>query len=209
MANLPATDESMVAAKWYRRLTEAQQHWFRIFATHVPWVLWSEPVLLTTSDSGATYDLPSAGIMGVRLRDGRSGTLLTGGQDWMDDVDYIVTGSKIRFPGGRTRTFAQGPYAHYIAPPGDLTAAIEPTLLPEDARVLLVYHACQLWASQGGLRDPNFYSALEQKAAWGDPASPGHIGIIPALKRSYFGSGVTAASASPNSYTWPFGGVAW
>lgn len=193
----------MTDAQWYALLTEAQQHWFSVVATHAPEWLYGAPTLLTSSDGGYTYDFPSGvyPVGHIEVLESTRGALLRPGPYWDPGADYTPEGDKIRICCGRTRTFASGPYARYATMPGVIDASTEPTLEPKEARRLLPYRACALWASQGGLRDPAFYLALEQKAWGGDPNLPGDVGILGGLKTQFFAFG---ASATPGS-----GGAWW
>lgn len=156
------------------------------------------PTLMTTSDSGETYQFASSvfGIGGVEIRSSRNGDLLRAGPEWDAGADYTPEGSQIRIPNGKTKTWSDGPYARYISPPGDIAAATEPTLTPAFARVLILYYGLYLWANRGGgIRDPNHWLGLYQNALSGDPRVPGDVGVIGTLKKQYFASGVAAVPA--------------
>ena len=102
---------------------------------------------------------------------------------WSASADYTREGTKkIRMSQGRARTFADGPYARYIVKPGTIDATAQPTIQPADLRVVLPWKAAELWASSGNQYDPTPYRNQVQKMLWGDPESPGDIGIIPAYK---------------------------
>ena len=133
------------------------------------------PTLLTSADSNETYtfgtDADSDNIvpLAVMIFAKKDGRPLRPGTYWDLAADYVWEGDKIRFARGKTKAFSDGPYARFITPPGDISAAIEPTLLPKQARVLLVYRAVALWASRGGVRDPQTYFDLEERAWVGRP----------------------------------------
>lgn len=151
LADVPVVDEGFDDSDWYALLTDAQHHYYREFATHVPHVLMSAPTLLTTSDSGATYALPSSLVpLKLELYDSATGRLLRPGAYWDSNADYTLEGTKIRRPRGGTHTYASGPYCRYIATPSDIDGSTEPTLVPVPARQLLVWHACGDWARRPG-----------------------------------------------------------
>lgn len=151
LADVPDVDEGFDDGDWYALLTDAQHHYYREFATHVPHVLMSAPTLLTSSDSGATYALPSSVVpLHLELYDSATGRLLRPGAYWDSNADYTLEGTKIRRPRGGTHTYASGPYIRYIATPSDIDADTEPTLVPASARQLLVWHACGDWARRPG-----------------------------------------------------------
>lgn len=202
MGALPANSEAPnpdadVATMIDALLTEAQSHWFGVIAIHAPWVLVGAPTLLTSSDGGLTYDFPTAPFPGgrIEIRASRDGDLLRPGNEWDNAADYVWEGDRIRIPNGKTRSFANGPYARYIAAPGVIDGDNAPTLEPAAARILIVYHALALWASRpGSFVDPNTYWELERRAAWG---SGGEAGLIPTLKTQLYGHGLGSHADAP------------
>lgn len=199
----PSTDEGTTDADWYAMLTEAEAHWKPVLAAHVPDAMFSAPVAMTTSDDGSTYDLPGSEDDPLALLVLRSekGDLLKPGPYWDPNSDYVQEGGSIRMTRGRSVTFSDGPYARFIAGPGTIDAATDSTIQPARARILLVYHACELDASRGGMDDPSYYLALQQKTAFGDPAIPGDVGIIGALKAKNQTGGM-AAFQGGGQYRW-------
>jgi hypothetical protein len=106
------------------------------------------------------------------------------GEDYQD-ADFTAEGATFRIPNRRTRTFANGLWARYVKSPTAISAAAEPTLLPDYSRELIPYKAAASWASEGGLRDPNPFLQLMQQRATGDPLIPGDIGLVGQLKTAY------------------------
>lgn len=182
----PPLDAQMTDADWYALLSEAQHHWFGVFAAHVPHVLWSAPVRMTTPDGGQTYEIP--GLTGyplaIEIRESRTGRLLLPGAEWDWCADFTPEGARIRIPNGQSRSFGDGPYARYIEVPPEISDTVQPKLEPPYARILLVYHALAKWASIGGWQNPAYWEREEQKAAWGDPET-GQLGIVPVLKEQW------------------------
>jgi hypothetical protein len=182
LAKLPSTDTSMTDANWYSFLTEAQSLWYSNFVSQAPWWLMGAPTLLTSADSGVTYTF-GAGVypLAVELYETLDGRLMKPCSYADRSGDYVWEGDNIRFPGNDAKTFSDGPYARWVAPPGAIAAATEPTLQPAHARILLVYRAVALWAATGNLRDPGVFFALE-KSAWMGRPEVGDIGILGLLK---------------------------
>jgi hypothetical protein len=173
----PATDEDAyevdgVTESVWDLLSEAQDYWMELLASMFPEANYGAPVLMTTADGGYTYkfgnDLegqPIFPIGHVEIRESRTGNLLIPTADW-GSGDFVMEGDKIRIPGGRTKTFATGPYARFVSPPTKISATVEPVMKPARARALIVTRAAIIWATRGGLRDPLPYEKLEA-TRWG------------------------------------------
>lgn len=171
-------------AQWYSLLTASQHRVWRLFAMHCPHVLVGAPVALSTSDGGSTYSFGATvyPLGYAELREGLDGGMLWSGPNWSNVADFVFEGNRLRVPNGQTRTFSSGLYARYVATPGTIDAATEPTLVPDWARILLVYDAVKEWAGQGDLRAPERWAQKFQHAWAGDPAVSGDVGIMGALK---------------------------
>lgn len=182
-SGVPSTAEFPTSTDWYAWLTEAQAHWYGQFlAVGLQPADWTAPTAMSTADSGKTYTFSGSVrpyLVEIYTADG--GDLMLPGAYDDPEADYVWEGDAIRMTRGRTRTFANGPVARWVAPPGAIDGSTAPTLLPDFARVLLVYRACILWASRGGMRDPTVYRALEAQAWYGDP-NRGEHGILGMLK---------------------------
>jgi hypothetical protein len=189
MSGLPDPNEEMDDAKWYLLLTQAQRELVRLLATHVPRSQVGEPELLTTPDEGYTYVLAHTPWGRVEIRETRTGRLLEPGAEYDPSADFAIEGKTIRWPNNAQRTFGDGPYARYSAEPGVINAATEPTLWPAEANVIIAWKALTTWAARGRLRDPSMYANELQNALWGDPMSPGDVGLIGALKVQFLNEG--------------------
>jgi hypothetical protein len=184
-------------AQYYRLLQNAQVRIARLLATHVPHINRTVEEL-GTADSGYTYTFDYAPLGHAELRDGRNGALLLPASDW-DPNGYVIEGQTVRMPNGRARIFANGLWARYCKTPGALDASNEPSLLPADIRMAIVYDAAVEWASQGGAADKTPYEDMKRDFLWGNPRVFGDLGVIPAMKAQYFGQG---ASAQHSDYWW-------
>lgn len=183
MAARPTNDEEMSDADWFTLATEAEREWVGIMASQYPYLMLGAPVLMSSEDSGLTYHLTSSATpLAIQIFDAKNGALLRPGAYWDSDAGYVWEGERIRFPRNATRTFADGPYARYVAQPATaLSALATMTLKPDYARILVVYRTLAKWASIGGLRDPTIWEHRERKAWIGDPAT-GDAGILGTLK---------------------------
>ena len=200
LALRPTTDEETSDAQWYQILTEGEAHWKPIIATHCPWYLFAAPAVMSTADSGATYTFASSVTpLRVEIYDALNGVLLKPCTYWDPAGDYVWEGSRIRWPQNRTRTFAAGgPYARIIAPPAAIDGSTASTILPDFARILLVYRAVAEWANRGGLRDPAPFKQME-KDAWYSPSDG--TGILVQLKSQNPFQGAAAFGSSEIAVT--------
>lgn len=175
LAQRPSTDQQQTDANWFSMLSAAQDHWFDQFALHMPWLNMTAPTLLTSADSNETYtfgtdaDGDNIEPLSVVVYSKKDGRPLIPKTYWDAAGDYVWEGDKIRFARGKTKSFTDGPYARFMTPPGAISASIEPTLNPKKCRILLVYHAVALWATRGGIRDPQPFFDLEERAWVGRP----------------------------------------
>lgn len=200
MSGLPAVNDEMEAADWYILFTLAQEEIWRMFTAHVPWALYGDPVLLTTSDGGYTYDFPSQPWGGAEIRESRTGRQLFPGQESDHNIDFTIEGTKIRWTNNRVRTFGSGPYARYASEPSVIDAETDPSLMPTAARIYIAWRALEMWAARGSRKDPTFFAREVQKGLWGDPKTPGMVGLIPALKKAYLYFGGTDGGMGFKNY---------
>lgn len=191
---------------WYAMLTQAEAHWKPIIAAHYPGPMYGPPTLMLAPPSGdpttgmlfafpdPTDPLqPCVPLGQVEVYTSQRGTLMRQGAYWDRGADFVMEGDKIRITNGRSMTFSSNaPWARYVGPPGIIRGSddtvtppitmIDSTIQPPYLRQLLIDHALYLWASRGGFQDPQYYRALEQKDAFGDPDIPGDVGMLGALK---------------------------
>jgi hypothetical protein len=137
-------DELWTSTRVYSFLADAQETVYSDCAPIAPAAFVSAPVQLTTSDGGVTYTFPNGAYPfgGVEIYAQESGgrTLYaTSYNVW--GGDFVIEGATIRTPGNRTRTYASGPWARYAGMPSRISAAVEPSLQPEQARELILFRA--------------------------------------------------------------------
>lgn len=202
----PATDEDKGPADattdifLYELLTDGQLYWVTELAAHVPDLAGMYTVeQLATADAGLSYDFSADPLGHYEIREARNTRLLVPGAEWDPAADFIPAGKKIRFPGGRTKQFASGPWARYVKTPTVIAAGTEPVIQPPQARQLVVYHAAGLWASRGGLRDPQPYWDLETRTAFGDPLR-GTVGLVGSLKQAAFMAGAAGLPSGQDDW---------
>lgn len=198
--NRPSTDEAMTSTEWYKFLGEAQQRVVGLLAFHAPESMYGAPTLLTSADSGATYtfgtDADGANISPIghiEIRESPTGAMIPPASEWdSTTLGYLFEADKIRFPGQKTRTFADGPYARFITMPGLLDGSTAPTLKPAFARELLVFDACERAAVRCGV-DPTPYGQMFD-ARWPE--------ILQAVISAHHGAGIVATQGGGGGLWW-------
>ncbi len=191
----PSIDE-FTDDDWYTLLTEAEAYWKPVLAMQSPHYMMSAPMLMGTEDGGMTYRLPGDEVDPMYMEIYRSlqGEEMAAGSYGDVSADYVSEGGgRIRMTGGRSVTFANGPYARFVAAPGPINTNTDSTILPKRARILLVHHACENQASAGGHEDPQVYR---------DRAIRDYAGIQATLKRSHKMAGQTPYLGGDNTYAW-------
>lgn len=135
-------DELWTATRVWEVLADAQEDVYADLVPRVPHVFVGVPVLLTSSDGGVTYDFadwPNGHMEVYAVENG--GRELRGSSYGDLAGDFVFEGNKLRSPGNRVRTYANGPWARYSGFPQRLSASQEPTLMPYAARELILYKA--------------------------------------------------------------------
>ena len=194
LSGVPATTEYPTDAAWYIDITTAHLRAVTMVATHAPHHMYEAPTILTSSDSGYTYDFADQPIGSIEIYESLTGRQLREGTFWDPGADYVFEGDRIRIPRGKTKTWSSGPYARYAKAPVAVAAATEPTLMPTYARALIVPETVGLWAARGGMRDPRPFFAMTQQLWYGNPAT-GDLGILGLLKGETAFGGTQAYSA--------------
>ncbi len=84
---------------------------------------------------------------------------------WVEGYDYINEGTQIRLPNNRTWNGAL--YWYGIVQPSDITASVQPVIVPEGARELIVYRAASMFAEEAA-NNTTLADRLEARyqAAW-------------------------------------------
>ena len=194
-----ATDASL-----YTLLSNGQRRIAQILANVAPQLNMIAPQALTSGDSGATYTLSSYPLSNFELYDGspNGSPIYPVGYEYIGANGYVLEGLTIRWPGGRTRTFANGLYARYNPVPVAITASVAPSIKPSDAQQGVVYAAAEEFAMQGGAMDPSPYSTALRRFLYGDPNTPGDVGLIGRVQTQSRRQGLQSAMRG-------FGGAWW
>lgn len=163
---MPSPRTFPTTADEYAWLTEAQAYWLPRVAAEYPYHMFTAPTLLSTADSGVTYQFPSESApLAVEVYATLRGPRLYVGQYDDPAADYVWEGSQIRMTTNQARSFSDGaPYARWVASPGTIDASTQPTLKPVYARQLLVDRSLIYWATRGGVRDPSPFRDRETES---------------------------------------------
>lgn len=185
LAKRPDTDMETQDTDWYRYLTDAQLYVIGQFQIHFPRLNWDVWEKMTPAPDLLSYTFTGTPLGRVEIHPSKKApyTLRPGAPDDHTADFYWDGESTIRMTGDVPRTFPDGPYARYTARPDDITAGVQPVLLPPEARLLMVYKAVAAWAHEGGLRDPAFYDDLYDELWHGKRA--GDVGLLGQLKVRY------------------------
>ena len=187
-------DELWTSARAYTWLADAQESVYADLAPRAPGAFVSAPVQLTSADSGVTFtygtNVYPFGHVEVYARE-RAGRELFASSYGNAGGDFVIEGGRIRTPGNRARTYASGPWARFTAFPAAISASVEPSLEPPQARELILFKALENAADvSAGMMDASVWSAKyeaarkkwlvvwqTQYATQGAPGLPGAGGV--------------------------------
>lgn len=209
LLNRPDPDEAFTSSVandiWFQYLGDAQTDINERIAVNCPDVAYGPPTRLTTSDGGLTYVFgndadgnPIVPMGQIELRASPTGVYLLPGNDW-DATTYVYlldsNSSRvpvIRFPGQRTRTFSNGPWARFMVPTLQITTtASVVTLKPFTARRLIPIRAA-IYGAQRLDQDTTKLDAMYEDA-WGQ--------WLFTMKTQQYGQGLRAFSG-PGAPWW-------
>jgi len=164
-AGRPDADAITPATK-YTYLSEGQAKVVGEILARQPEVLVQPPMQMVTTDGGMTfnfgtdangYPLFPMGKAGIyrRLEDIPDFPLNEG---W----DYLNEGTQIRIPNNRSLPYPL--YWRGVVPPPEISASMQPVLMPEMARELITIYAVKAFAQAGNLH-PDL--AMQMTEEWG------------------------------------------
>ncbi len=161
--------------------------------------MYGAPTLMVTGDSGATYtfgtDADNANISPIghiEIRSSKTGAMIPPASEWdITTLAYLFESDKIRWPGQKLRTFADGPYARFVTPSALLNASVAPVLKPLYARELIVYDGCERAAVRIGM-DPTPFGQMFD-ARWPE--------VLMTIATSFHGAGIVATKGG-NAGVW-------
>lgn len=147
LAGRPSTDAVTSTTK-YSFLAEGQREAFNDIALRCPEALFSAPAALTAASDRKTFTF-GAGVYPIAVELYPSLAAIPT-DPLIEGIDFLAEGAQIRIP--NDRSWAGTIYGRWVAPPSDVDASTEPTLVPAQARELIVFKAVELFAERGGLR---------------------------------------------------------
>lgn len=158
---IPDVTEYPSADDLYTFLRDAENRVKHELGSVAPEVLYNAPTLLTSADGGYTYTFGTdsgsnaiAPIGHVRLFASKQHIPF---EPLESGIEYVWEGTKVRMVQNAPRTFADGPYAQWIAPTLVIDGSSNTMTLPVQLRMLAVHDACQRYAMSGGVLDPTPY----------------------------------------------------
>lgn len=144
-AGRPSADEITDATK-YQWLAQAQQEVYDEIATKVPQALYGSPTALSTADSGKTWTFASS-ILPIGHVEIYPALNAIPDSPLIEGVDYLAEGPTIRIPNDRAWTATSTLNGRYIATPADITSSTQPSLLPVEARELIVFKGVEVFSA--------------------------------------------------------------
>lgn len=139
----PSVDEVTDATK-YRYLAQGQQNVIADIAARFPNALYGAPLALTTADNKVfTFGTDSNGYALTPMGKVMIYATLANVPDspLVEGRDYLDEGTQIRIPNDTTYTGTL--YWRGITTPADISAGVQPVLLPPASRELIVYDAAR------------------------------------------------------------------
>lgn len=155
LSGRPDSGDSMTDAQKYARLSAAQNVVIEQASAVAPNAFYSKatyantPTLTTTDQQVFTFGTDANGDAIFPIGKVRIFENLAAIPDypWVEGVDYLDEGTQIRIP--NNQTYGGTLYWRGIAPYADITASVQPSLLPPPFRILIVYEAVRRYAEEG------------------------------------------------------------
>lgn len=154
-------------ASIYTRLSQAQDYVYGQIAATDPKVLYGAPTAMTTADGGLTFTFGTDGdgYALFPLGDAQIYTTLNAVASYplRPGLDYLDEGTSIRMPNAVPYTGTL--YWRGITAPAAITASVQPSLYPAQARILIVVEAVRRYAMEEA-RNPNLMQVMDSR--WND-----------------------------------------
>lgn len=159
LAGRPASNDSISDTAKYRRLSDAQNVVLADAAARVPRAFYSKaaygstPTLTTTDNQVFTFGTDANGDPLFPIGKFRIFENLSAIPDypWVEGIDYLWEGTQIRIP--NNNTYSGTLYWRGIAPVADITALVNPSIIPVSFRILIVYEAVRRLSEEGQRND--------------------------------------------------------
>jgi hypothetical protein len=148
-------NDTVTDAAWYQRLSDAQNALLDDIASRCPYALYSKagygstPTLSTSDNQVFTFgtDLNSDPLFPIGKVMIYPSLAAIPDAPWVEGYDYLNEGNQIRIP--NNRTYASTLYWRGIAPVQDITASVQPTILPPPSRILICQLAVKSFSEEG------------------------------------------------------------
>lgn len=139
----------------YQYLADAEQYVITRIAAIKPSILYGAPQALTTADGGLTFTFGTDGNGYELFPMGRAQIYPSlnaiPGYAWQPGIDYLDQGTSIRMP--NNTPYAGTLYWYGITPTQQLSAIVEPVLMPPSSRQLIVIYAVKTFAESANVRN--------------------------------------------------------
>lgn len=158
------TSDSITDVTKYQYLADGEQYTLNRIAGISAKTLYGAPAQMTTADGGQTYTFGTDGNGYSLFPMGRahiyaSLNAIPGGA-WVPGIDYLDEGTQIRMPNG---TSYAGPlYWYGLTPTQQMSATVQPVLMPPSIRMLDVLKAVESFA-QSAVRNENLADRMEKR----------------------------------------------
>lgn len=145
------TSDSITDATKYQYIADGEQYTIGRISSIAPKVLYGAPAALTTTDGGLTFSFGTDGNGYALFPMGRAriypSLSAIPGYAWTPGVDYLDQGTTIRMPNNTPYTGTL--YWYGITPTQQISASVQPVLMPPEIRMLDVLYAVKNFAESG------------------------------------------------------------
>ena len=159
LAGRSASNDTISDADKYQRLSDAQQYVIAQAASRSPNAFYpkagygSYPTLTTSDNQVFTFgtDVNGNPLMPIGKVQIYPSLASIPDWSWVEGLDYLDEGTQIRIPNNRTWTGTL--YYRGIVPVLDITSTNQPSIIPVNFRMLIVYEAVRQLADEGQRQD--------------------------------------------------------
>lgn len=168
LAGRPTSNDSISDAEKYARLADSQDVVINDAAAVVPNAFYSKAATastptLTSSDGGHIFTFGNDANGNALFPIGKvrifENLQAIPDYPWVEGVDYLNEGTQIRMP--NNTTWGGTLYWRGIAPPERMSGSVQPTIIPVNFRMLIVFDAVRQ-LSQEGVRNDALFAAMDR-----------------------------------------------
>lgn len=205
-AGRQVSGDSMTDAEKYTLLSQAQDEVYSYVMATDPKVMYGAPTAMTTADGGLTFTFGTDGDGAALfpLGDAQIYTTLSAVPNYplRPGVDYLDEGTKVRMPNAVPYTGTL--YWRGVTAPAAITASVQPSLVPYQARILITIAAVRRYA-QNVARAPALEEQMEIRWAQQWPT------WITAMRKHFRGARTLGplAGYGTNAMGVGYGGLGW